>query len=473
MPSTPRKIYAVMPVGIQNILVSLRGWAFNRNRYTGKYRWYFDNLMRSQWLSAEQFRDLQTAELRKLIKEAAQNVPYYRKTLGKFLNKLDSLTLDNLKDIPVVDKSFFRANVKEFTNPESLKHGYEIDQTSGTSGSPLVIKYDFSSLKYNLAFRERQYRWAGVTKSNVSVHFSGHLILGRHNRPPFWRYNALEKQWLFSIYHMHDDNLGCYADKLAQIQPVYIDGYPSSLYVLAKWLQSSGRAGEILPWVVITTAENLDEHQRNLIEKVFGCRSFDYYSSSEGAPYITQCAAGSYHINPESGIVEFLRPDGEYAEPGEEAEMVITSFFQRTVPLIRYRIGDTAVLAENQDCPCGRQMPVIKYIGGRQTECVYSTERGWVSSVAISCFMFAIPDRINGSQIEQIGSDSFILRYIPNGSPLNQQEIAAVLEKFYDRLGRSIDVKFEVVDEIPKGPAGKSRMFIGLSAEELKSLKND
>ncbi|MBA7493331.1 hypothetical protein ES702_03889 [subsurface metagenome] len=473
MSSKLRKIYAVMPVSVQNLMMSVRGWSFNRRRYRKEYPQYFDNLMRSQWFSGEQFRDLQTAELRKLIKEAAQNVPYYRKTLGKFLNKLDSFTLDNLKDIPIVDKSVFRANIEEFTNPERLKFGCDKSESSGTTGVPLVMQYDFDSTQHSFAFRERQYRWAGITGKEKSARFSSRVIMGRHNQAPYWRYNAAEKQWLFSTYHINEKTIPQYYEALKRFNCAYLDGYPSSIFEIAKWVNRAGKSRQWRLWAVITTAETLLDFHREEIERAFGCPIYNFYSSSEGAPWITQCAAGNMHINPESGIVEFLRPDGKYAQPGQEAEMVITGFFQRTAPLIRYRIADTAVLAENQSCPCGREMPVIEYIGGRQAECLHSTERGWVSGAAVSGVLLAVNERLNGSQIEQVDTDSFILRYIPNGTPLNQQETSIVLERFYKRLGRSIDIKFEVVDEIPRGPAGKSRQFIGLPAEKLKSLKND
>lgn len=469
MSSKLEKIYANMPVSVQNLMVSVKGWTFNRQRYSGKYRQYVNELMRTQWFSAEQFRDLQTAELRKLIKEAVQHVPYYRETLGKFSNSIDSFTLDNLKDIPMVERMYLRSNIEEFVNPERLKYGYFESHSSGTSGAPLFLSYDFDSMRYNLALRERQYRWAGITGREKSARFSSRVILGKRNAPPYWRHNAPENQWLFSTYHISEKTIPQYYEALKKIDCAYIDCFPSSLFEIARWINREGKSRQWCPWVVITTAETLFDFHRKELEKAFGCRVFDFYSSSEGAPFITQCPAGNMHLNPESGIIEFLRPDGTDAELGEEVEMVVTSFFQRTVPLIRYRIEDTGVLAENQTCPCGRHMPVVKYTGGRQTECLHSTERGWVSSASISSVLFAIPERLRGSQIEQVGADSFILRYIPCGAPLNQQEISIVLEKFYERLGRSVDIKFEVVDVIPKGPGGKSRLFIGLKGEKGRS----
>lgn len=143
--------------------------------------------------------------------------------------------------------------------------------------------------------------------------------------------------------------------------------------------------------------------------------------------------------------------------------MVATGFFQRTVPLIRYRIGDIGVLAEKQTCPCGRQMPIVKYIGGRESDVLFSTERGLLGSTAASWIHSQIPWTVKASQIEQVGIDLFVFRYVPTNKPLSEQEESHVVYTFQQRLGKSIDVKIEVVNEIPKDPNGKSRFIIGLS----------
>jgi phenylacetate-CoA ligase len=175
------------------------------------------------------------------------------------------------------------------------------------------------------------------------------------------------------------------------------------------------------------------------------------------------------HINSESGIVEFLRPDGSIAEPGEQAEMVVTSFIQRTLPLIRYRIGDVGTLAENQNCPCGRKFPVVKYISGRESDVLYSTERGMVGSAGLSTALYKIPGRLKDSQIEQVGTDSFVFRYVPNEKELTEQEISIISEELYKRLGKSIEIKFEEVEEIRKGAHGKSQLVIGLRSGVAKN----
>lgn len=466
MASRLEKIYAVMPVSAQNLMVSIKGYSFTRKRYGEKYHENVSSLMRSQWFSREQFREVQVIELRKLLKEAIQNVPYYREILDKLSSKIETITVESISEIPMLPGSLLRTNTKEFINKSRLKYGYEQGHTSGTSGTPLVWPYDFDSIQYDLAFRERQYRWAGVTGKDKSARFSGRVLLGRHETAPYWRHNAADNQWLFSTYHINEETLPAYYEALKTINFVYLDGYPSALFTIAKWINTAGKSGLWRPWMINTTAETLMSFQREEIERAFGCKVFNHYSSSEGAPFVTECPASRMHLNPESGIIEFLKSNGEPAGPGEDAEMVVTSFFQRTMPLIRYCIGDVGALAEDQRCPCGRQMPVIKYISGRESDTLYTTERGRIGSAGLSTVFYKIPSRLKASQLEQVGKDSFVFRYVPLNEPLTEKEESIVFEQLRNRLGSSVAVDIKVVEQIPRNAAGKSCLIIGLSPEK-------
>lgn len=466
-------IYGNFPVYFQNVLVSLQGWGLARKRYNKDFDNYLGALMKSQWLSAEEFQHMQISRLKDLIKESILNVPYYRKSLANFSGSIEALTLEKLKDLPLLDGFTLRTNTKEFINQDRLRYGYVEGHTSGTSGAPFIWKYDWDSMRHNLSFRERQYRWAGLVENRKSARFSSRVILGEHNQAPYWRYNAAEKQWFFSIYHLNEKTLPLYYEALRSLNFSYLDGYPSTIFIIARWINKNVKDKVWCPKAVITTAEVLMDFQRLEIEKAFGCRVFNFYSSSEGAPFITQCEAGNMHLNPESGIIEFLRSDGTSAHPGEEAEMVVTSFFQRTFPLIRYRIGDTGILAENQICSCKRQMPIIERIMGREADVLYSTQSGKVGSAGLSTCFYKIPSRLKESQIEQIDTDAFVFRYVPYNSPLDEKEKKIVLEELKKRLGSSVDIKIVLVNLIAKGPGGKSRLIIGLkpTKDEQVALK--
>ena len=62
--------------------------------------------------------------------------------------------------------------------------------------------------------------------------------------------------------------------------------------------------------------------------------------------------------------MEIVDRDGKALPPGEAGEIVVTHLATRDFPFIRYRTGDVAVLDERR-CPCGRGLPLLKDIQGR------------------------------------------------------------------------------------------------------------
>ena len=79
------------------------------------------------------------------------------------------------------------------------------------------------------------------------------------------------------------------------------------------------------------------------------CAGDDRYGSREFGNMAMSCEQeDGLHVIPTAAIIEILRPDGSPAEPGELGEIVITSLTARAMPMIRYRIGDTGVWAEDE-----------------------------------------------------------------------------------------------------------------------------
>ena len=70
-----------------------------------------------------------------------------------------------------------------------------------------------------------------------------------------------------------------------------------------------------------------------------------------------------YHMDIESLCVEFIK-DGEKVSPEEKADIIVTGLFNFTMPLIRYKIGDSGSFSSDL-CPCGRGLPLMKIVEGR------------------------------------------------------------------------------------------------------------
>ena len=94
-----------------------------------------------------------------------------------------------------------------------------------------------------------------------------------------------------------------------------LDGYPSTLYILAKYLLNRGETFPLR--AAVTSSETLYDFQRAAIEQAFACRVFDYFALAERAVFSHECDRHEgHHIAMEYGLAEVVGPDGAPGEPG-------------------------------------------------------------------------------------------------------------------------------------------------------------
>jgi phenylacetate-CoA ligase len=184
---------------------------------------------------------------------------------------------------------------------------------------------------------------------------------------------------LFSSYHLSPKNLCDYVGALNRFEPEIIDGYPSAIHIVADYILRTGTSLSFKTRAILVSAETVLPHQRQAIEKAFGAKLYNQYASSEGAPFISECAYGRLHVHPDSGVIEIIDTNGDPAAPGEMGQMVVTSFTTHIVPMLRFAMGDAAVPApESAACPCGLQFPMVEAVVGRVDDVLYTPDRGFV-----------------------------------------------------------------------------------------------
>jgi hypothetical protein len=120
------KLYEKSPVSLQNLLTTVAGYKIRRIRYT-RHTWRtLDFLMQSQWWTKEQFEVHQTQQLKKLVKHAMYNSPYYRDLYASHGVSLDHIRcVEDIRQLPVVAKEEFRKHSDRFvcTNYDRRKCG--------------------------------------------------------------------------------------------------------------------------------------------------------------------------------------------------------------------------------------------------------------------------------------------------------------------------------------------------------------
>lgn len=150
-------IYKNSPICFQDIFCSLYGFKLYRERYGPAWRLYFNHLIKTQFANEEEINLMQVISLKKILRHAIKHVPYYRDTIklkNEVIERISSM--ENIREIPVLDKSTLRNNPEEFLSNYYSKNKLVKVHTSGTTGTPLTIYIDPNARKRNYAFLNDQ-----------------------------------------------------------------------------------------------------------------------------------------------------------------------------------------------------------------------------------------------------------------------------------------------------------------------------
>jgi len=442
-------LYRRSPLWLQTLAVSGMGMRLRMLRYGGIHVRTLAELRRSQWLSSEALRELQCQRLSDTLRMAYEDVPFYRERWGD-APRLRSL--DDLSALPTVSKSDLQAPREVVTARRFGGSRLQEVHTGGTTGKTLTIHCTPDVLRVNYAFFARLRDWAGIPVTGRVATFAGRVIVPPEQlEPPFWRYNLASRQLLCSSYHLSERTLPAYVKALTEFRPSLIDAYPSSIEPLARFILEHG-IRTIRPRAIITSSETLAPEVRAVVSEAFEAPVFDHYGAAEMAAFVTQCEHGSYHPNPEFGIVEVLQDDRP-AVPGEIGEVVATGFINPVMPLIRYRTGDLAV-ASDRTCACGRAFPVLDGIVGRLDDVVVTPEGRRIGRLDP---IFKCVSSLREARILQDAEDHVTIEVVvPRGLP--DAERRELVHQASLRLGPSMRVDVTTVDAIPRTRAGKLRM---------------
>jgi len=461
MTALATRIYFTSPIWLQNLMITAYGVRLRRLRYGRVQRDSLASLRLSQWLPGEELQAIQLGELNRVVSLARKTVPLYH---GWRLPDASLGSLDEIRHLPLLTKEQLQQPAAVVTSNRFKGERLQQVHTGGTTGTPLTIYCDRSTLQRNYAFFGRFLEWAGVRAGAKVATFAGRTVVPpKQDAPPFWRRNAASNTLLFSSYHISPSTVAVYLDRLEAFAPDLIDSYPSSIEPIARHALSRG-GSSLRPAAVIASSETLSPSVRELIERAFHTRVFDHYGAAEMAALVTQCEAGSYHANPEFGIVEVLR-DGQPVAPGETGDLVATGFINPVMPLIRYVTGDTAVQGA-EPCRCGRAFPTLLGIEGRRDDVLITPEGRRIGRLDP---VFKAVSSIHETRIVQDAHDHVRVEMVLHANLAPEEEAALRRELSY-RLGPSMKMDLVRVGRLPRTARGKLRAVVnevGITAPSI------
>ncbi|MDQ4133348.1 MAG: AMP-binding protein [Actinomycetota bacterium] len=420
-------------------------------------------LQETEWLATAELERLQLEELSRLLRHACETVPYYRDGDDyAALARSGEASPAYWARLPVLT----RADVQQAgdaLHSEAVPADHQPlaeALTSGSTGRPVRAVGSVVTGLFWMAITLREQLWHGrdlggtlaAIRAEQSDRMPAEGLTLDGWGPALDTVYRTGPCQLFSIQH----DIEAQAEWLRRQNPDVLLTYPSNLMALAQHFIDSGSR---LPRLrdVSTYGEAVTPDVRTAVSEAWGARLIDMYSTQEVGYIALQCPrAERYHVQAESVYVEVLDEDGEPCKPGQVGSVVVSTLHNYAMPLIRYEVGDYAEVGE--PCACGRGLPVLNRVMGRQRNMMElpSGQKVWPTFPAKS---WAHIEAIKQLQIVQTAPDQLQAKIV-GPRPLSKKEKSEFATMLQNRFGHPFRVSFDYVDEIPRSGSLKYEDFI-------------
>lgn len=435
------------PHFIQNLAVTLFNVYQYKIRHGGSYTSFREYYKKAEHFSKEELEQEVNVKKINFFSYVLNNSDWYKEE-----------KLDNLKCTKILEKEDIINNlekIKTISDSDGI-----VSLTGGTTGASMKVVYTKKDMQERFAILDHFRAQHGYELGKKTAWFSGKNLVTQKDisKGICSHYDFVNKIRFYSTFLINEKNFDVYWKSLNEFQPEFLVGFPSSVFEIcqiakARNLKYTGKAKVFFP-----TAETVLAEHRQVISEVLGCKLVDQYASSEGAPFILECAAGSLHIHPLTGIFEVV---DESLNPAKSGQMLVTSFTTYGTPLIRYRIGDSITLADaSKQCSCGSIFPLVERIEGRTNDYILSPTHGKVNLGNISnstkdtkgivCF-----------QLIQNSIDHIEVRIVTSKDFDKKQELNFI-SSLRERVGNEIELNISYVEAIEKERSGKFRIVKNL-----------
>lgn len=388
-------------------------------------------------LTNDSLERLKNEKFLNLFKMTMRKSPFYNKFYSKqgvSINDINSL--EDICKLPILTKSHVRDNYKNIWIglPYLKFKGY----TSGTSGTPLTVFRDYSSILLENAYVWSYRNFMGLKTNDRKVIIRGQVI--KNN---LFFFDKISNTLYLSSYSLNEINIQTIVDMLRQFEPMALIGYPSSLYTLALLVKELGFNFNIP--MGFTSSETLYDYQRSVIEGVFSISIYDWYGNSERTIALQQNINGQYVEAPLYSINEY-----------HEDKIITTSLINQSFPLIRYQVEDKVILSR-----CAKSKGIlIDKIQGRSDDQITLIDGTVIGSPGLSTSFKEIKGVLH-TQIIQESYEYLNVLLVVNDF-FDKLQLEYFKRNLKERVGENIEIRFKFVkvDELIRSRNGKFKLVI-------------
>jgi len=264
--------------------------------------------------------------------------------------------------------------------------------------------------------------------------------------------NALTNTIFLEPFTMTEAGMKGFLRTINSYKPEIIRGYAGSLYELCRFVERK-KLSVFSPKIIVSSAETLHGSMRKKIENVFGSKVYDFYGSRETDGIAGECSCGLLHIFTFNNHIEVLDRCNQTVKKEEEGRIVITTLHNFSMPMIRYNIGDMAILGPKK-CKCGNPLPTLRKVTGRQID-YFLREDGRIIYGGYFIELLWARDWVKAFKVIQEDYKRLRILIVLKDRIAYGRQKREMEEKIELVMGKGCKVKWEVVDEIPKTKTGK------------------
>ncbi|WHX50784.1 hypothetical protein QNH46_09105 [Paenibacillus woosongensis] len=380
----------------------------------------------------EHIKPFQLEKISNLLTELYRTNSYYKEifhlhdvNVGKFL-------LKEFKKLPYLTKEDIRHNYEQYLS--STSEEIFLEMTTGTTGRPMKCpKTKTERLISTLAIWDERKKWDPDVNINNFVSLYGSRFGDAFN---------------FDVANMRK-----IFDSILQTNPRWLSAPITAIKKYAK-LAEQHYANKFQIKFIELVGEYADRSERQYIEQVFGCKTIVHYGLRETWGIAYECPEGNLHVRDDIFFIE------EAAANDNMNELIVTSFYNKLMPIIRYRTGDIG-RCKLIKCNCGQEGQVIELMGGRVAGVIKGPNEylGDIFFKRVMSNMHELGfDCIDSFVVVQSSIDQFDIQLVKKNN-FTDESARVFHQLINNRLGREMKVNLIFMKEIPVSPSGKSQIF--------------
>jgi len=360
------------------------------------------------WRSFDSLSELelishQEKQLKNQLLYAQKHISKYKGIKIDLNKKADEI----IKSFPILTKDDLRSNPKslQINNNQHVSRIYSSGST-GVSTWVSMNKLDLMSIQ---SLSIHLWELCGYKLGNPIIQTG---ISPKRSRLKKMKDLFFGVQYV-SAFTLSTDDLKKICSRLSKNNKYALVGYPSSLNIIAEYIIENNINLKLK--TVIGLGDKLFDHYKKNIQKAFGCKIHETYGSSEGFQIGFQADLDYMYLYTPQVYLELLDDNNNPVKEGEIGNVVVTRLENKHMPLIRYKLGDLAIMLPKDKYPPNRKFnfPLIEKVIGRNTDVVILPDNRKLIVHSFTGIFEYIPE-IKQFKIIQKNRKSMTVQFIPD-----------------------------------------------------------